>query len=80
MRCLGCNLKPGEIDEYVHEAQNTGTTPEDFVWKEEGTLNRFTGEFFCTECYIKIGMPLIKDMPHMRNSGFMAFSEPKKGE
>jgi hypothetical protein len=32
-------------------------TPDDFVWREEGTLNRETGHFLCTSCYIKAGMP-----------------------
>jgi hypothetical protein len=33
------------------------TTPERYVWAEEGTLNPKNGHFLCTEDYIKAGMP-----------------------
>lgn len=34
-----------------------GLTPDEWCWEEEGTLNKRTGEFCCTLCYIEIGMP-----------------------
>lgn len=35
----------------------TPMTPDDYVWQEEGTLNQENGHFYCTTCYIAIGMP-----------------------
>lgn len=58
MRCKVCGKKPDEIDEYIDMARQEETTPELFVKTEEGTYNRETGKFYCTSCYIKIGMPL----------------------
>lgn len=61
--CIGCGKKPHELDEYVMCASEEATgvkggmTPEDYVWEEEGTLNRENGHFLCTECYIKAGQP-----------------------
>lgn len=63
--CTGCNKTPAEIPEYVDEAaqlsleleSQTQWSPDDFVWAEEGTLNRENGHFLCTDCYIKAGMP-----------------------
>lgn len=60
--CFRCLRSPSEINEYVEAAKedNVGypdVTPEQYVWREEGTLNRKTGHFLCTECYIDAGMP-----------------------
>lgn len=57
LRCTGCNLTPNEIDEYWADFTGTDLTPDEYVWQEEGTLNRETGRFACTSCYIKMGMP-----------------------
>ena len=60
MTCIGCNKKPDEIDEYIEAAAEEDMTPEQYVKEEEGTLNGFEkGRFYCTDCYIKAGMPLI---------------------
>jgi hypothetical protein len=65
--CIGCHRAPGEIDEYVRAAAEVNEdephhsvpmTPERYVRKEEGTLNRQNGHFACTECYMKMGMPV----------------------
>ncbi len=58
--CNGCNRTAAEIPEYGPEL--TGETgrladPEQYIWAEEGTLNRENGHFLCTECYIKAGQP-----------------------
>jgi len=60
IKCKCCGKKPEEIKEYVECAKDYECTPEEYVIKEEGTLNIFTGNFYCTECYISIGMPLGK--------------------
>lgn len=62
LMCAGCGKSPSEIDEYVSAAseEHSGypdVTPEQYVWKEEGTLNRENGHFLCTECYVRAGMP-----------------------
>jgi hypothetical protein len=58
MRCKICRKQPHEISEYVDAAEVEGVTPEEYVRSEEGTYNRATGLFYCTNCYIAIGMPL----------------------
>ena len=58
LRCKGCGKKPDEIDEYIVQAKVEKCTPDEFVWDEEGTLNRKTGQFYCTSCYIRAGEPL----------------------
>lgn len=60
MRCKVCNKKPSELKEYIIEAEDCECTPEEYVRYNEGTFNRETGLFYCTECYIKVGLPLGK--------------------
>jgi hypothetical protein len=61
--CTGCNKKPSELSEYVTAAkemteyEDVECTPDDYVWAEEGTMNRLNGHFLCTKCYIKAGQP-----------------------
>jgi hypothetical protein len=60
--CVGCNKRPNEPAEYVSAASEAHSgvadmTADDYVWQEEGTLNRENGHFLCTNCYIKAGMP-----------------------
>lgn len=56
--CKGCGKHPSEIQEYASAAQVEDITPDEYVAREEGTFNRSTGQFWCTRCYIKVGMPL----------------------
>jgi len=56
--CLRCGQVPADIEEYVLAAKAEGVTPEVFVIENEGTFNASTGKFWCTECYIALGMPL----------------------
>jgi hypothetical protein len=59
MECKVCGRKPGDIEEYVDMAKENGEPiTEGFMTREEGTYNPATKQFYCTECYIKIGMPL----------------------
>jgi hypothetical protein len=60
VRCRGCDRRPHEIPEYVKLAKERGggITPAGIVAIEEGTYNPRTHAFWCTECYIKAGMPL----------------------
>ena len=57
--CAVCGKHPDQISEYVDVYEIEGcSSPEDYVVKHEGTYNRETGNFYCTSCYIEIGMPL----------------------
>ena len=38
-------------------AEEEGIPVEQYVWENEGTLNRKNGHFLCTQCYINAGMP-----------------------
>lgn len=57
MKCKVCNKEPKDIEEYVVAAKIHNTTPEEYVKNEEATYNPKTKKFFCTTCYIKVGMP-----------------------
>jgi hypothetical protein len=56
--CIGCNKRPDELEEYIECAGACGMTPDEFVKAEEGTYNPENGHFACTDCYIKMGMPV----------------------
>lgn len=55
--CLGCHKQPSELSEYISAVRGSDMTPDDYVWKEEGTLNLENGHFLCTDCYINAGQP-----------------------
>ncbi|MEE8262763.1 MAG: hypothetical protein V3R83_09905 [Gammaproteobacteria bacterium] len=58
LRCSYCGKAPEELPEYSLKGQEDYYgSPADFVMKEEGTLDRSTGAFCCTDCYVKIGCP-----------------------
>jgi hypothetical protein len=57
MRCIKCDKTPSELDEYVNAGKDNGMSADDYCWQEEGTLNRESGHFLCTPCYVKAGMP-----------------------
>lgn len=62
-RCCRCLQEGPDIQEYVDQAaMEIGPMPlaeqvEDWIWKNEGTLNRQSGLFACTACYIAMGQP-----------------------
>ena len=57
--CKICKTPANKIDEYIIEAKENGYSDVDtYVRENEGTYNPDTGYFYCTDCYIKIGMPL----------------------
>ena len=58
IQCKVCKKEPKDIAEYQRMANEENMTPDDIVREEEGTYNPTTGKFYCTNCYIKIGMPL----------------------
>lgn len=60
IHCIVCKKMPHELEEYVQVAEVNECTPAEVVVDEEGTYNRENGHFWCTECYISIGMPLGK--------------------
>lgn len=55
--CGSCKRPPETMDEYILAARENGTTPTKFVKREEGTFDKDTGLFFCTDCYITLGCP-----------------------
>lgn len=58
MKCTGCGKRPHELTEYYELAVSEGLAgPEEAVIREEGTYDPVTGNFCCTDCYIRIGMP-----------------------
>lgn len=57
LRCGLCGCRPEGIDVYVELAEVEGLTADEYVWREEGTLDRATGVFLCDRCYIFAGMP-----------------------
>ncbi len=60
IRCRECGKTPSEIGEYVEAAEDNGMTPDDYVREEEGTFDPRTGRFYCTKCYIAVGMPVMR--------------------
>lgn len=60
-KCVGgCGREFNEIEEYIESAKEENMTIEDYIKNEEGTYNPSNGHFYCTRCYIKLGMPLGK--------------------
>ena len=57
-KCAECGRDSSEISEYQSMAIVNGCTPDEAVESQEGTFNKRDGIFYCTRCYIKIGMPL----------------------
>lgn len=66
--CPSCNQTPDQLDYSgwtvdedgpILEADGTlrYLSSDDYVWQEEGTLNRQNGHFLCDDCYIAAGMP-----------------------
>jgi hypothetical protein len=55
--CTGCNKLASQIEEYVDIAKEESMSPADYVRSEEGTYNRETNHFLCTDCYVNAGMP-----------------------
>lgn len=55
--CAKCRRTPDNIDEYIDAVAGTDMSPVQYVWEEEGTLDRRTGYFLCTLCYLSVGMP-----------------------
>ncbi len=58
LHCAKCRKTPSELNEYQSDMTGEDIQPDDYVWENEGTLNKDLGLFWCTKCYIEIGMPL----------------------
>lgn len=56
--CKNCGRTPDKIEEYLFAAKEYDMTPEEYIPSFEGTYNERTKKFYCTSCYIKVGMPL----------------------
>lgn len=52
VECKICGRLPEEISEYIYSAEEEKITPTQYVVKNDGTYNKVTGEFYCTECYV----------------------------
>lgn len=69
LSCNGCNKRPAQLGYKTYRTDEDGepltevdgtllyANDDDYVWKEEGTLNRTNGHFLCDACYIKAGSP-----------------------
>lgn len=57
LSCVGCGKSPSELPEYSPALTGEDIGADDYVWQNEGTLNRANGHFLCNECYIRAGMP-----------------------
>jgi hypothetical protein len=60
--CAGCGRRPAELVCYrvanmTEDGGKLYPSVDEYVWMEEGTLNRATGQFLCDDCYIAQGMP-----------------------
>ena len=60
VQCRECRRKPEEIPEYVEMAEVEGYSSAEEAARTDGTFNPLTEQFYCTECYIEVGMPLGK--------------------
>jgi hypothetical protein len=60
IKCRECGKTPAELQEYVDMAEIEGYESAEEAAKTDGTYNPSTGLFYCTECYINVGMPLGK--------------------
>ena len=62
--CIRCKKTPEQIEEYVSYGKMDGITPSQWVRQNEAIGcwgPRFGSDaFYCTDCYIKAGMPLRK--------------------
>lgn len=63
MKCSICNREPKDILEYKMASDENGISPEEYIKQEEGTYNPLHKIFYCTNCYISIGMPLGQAQP-----------------
>lgn len=54
--CVYCDRRASEISELVKEAKAEGVSPADYA-RGDGTYNRRTNHFACTDDYLKLGMP-----------------------
>lgn len=56
--CVGCGKHPSKLHEYIDLAEECDySSAEEAVICEEGTYNESNGHFYCTPCYIRVGMP-----------------------
>lgn len=69
LQCAMCGKTPEEIEEYKLFGEMNDMSPDEYVWSEEGTLNRDTGQFVCTDDYFKLGMPTAEGGWRVPDSG-----------
>ena len=55
--CNGCGKTPNEFWVYSVAYHGEDITNDQYVWREEGTLNKSNGHFLCDACYINAGQP-----------------------
>lgn len=55
--CAGCGRDPAVIGEYIVQALFENMTEQEFVVRYDRTYIPETGEFLCSSCYVKAGIP-----------------------
>lgn len=57
--CNECGKLASEIEALVLEAKENDMSPSDYAM-EDGTYHPKYNKFICTECYVRIGCPLVR--------------------
>lgn len=58
MICKGCSKRPHELEEFREMADIFEMTAEAYIEAHEETFEAQTRRFFCTDCWLKAGMPV----------------------
>lgn len=58
LECARCGQPPEETHGWIAHEQDM--TADQYVWEEEGTLDRATGKYLCDYCFFAVGMPTSK--------------------
>ena len=69
--CAGCRKRPDELPDVLDRVDRDDpmmATPTLVVEHDEGTYEPRFNRFLCDYCYIKLGMPLAKDLPDIYKS------------
>jgi len=57
-RCVAQGKEPWWYSDEDQPGTPSVVTPQQYVEENEGTYNAFSHFFYCTDCYIAVGMPL----------------------
>lgn len=73
MKCVICNRKPDQIEEYVELGHRLKMAPSIALEQEDATYDPETNFFCCGECFENIGSPT-------RSQLFKLYQKTKKRE